>query len=136
VSALEVLVVAAAGGAGACLRLIVDGLAQSALSRRHARAGGRAVAFPLGTVVVNVSGSLAIGVVSALTAGSILPSGVGVVLGTGLLGGYTTFSTASLDAVQLARGGRRGAAVLAAVGTVVASVGAAALGFMGVLALV
>lgn len=111
------------GGAGAALRYAVD----EVVTARWQRAGNRH--FPLGTFMVNVTGSLAlgllVGMLSGVTAGS---EYVLAVFGTGLLGGYTTFSTASLEAVRLAREGAWRAAVLAAAGTLLLCVAAAALG--------
>jgi CrcB protein len=49
-------------------------------------------------------------------------------LGTGMMGGYTTFSTASVETVQLLRTGKTRLAVLNGLGMLVVSVGAAALG--------
>ena len=59
--------------------------------------------FPWATMIINVSGSIAIGVLSELTVtrvsfGSPL---IRILLLTGVLGGYTTFSTFSLETVQL-----------------------------------
>ncbi|MEE6280418.1 fluoride efflux transporter FluC [Georgenia sunbinii] len=106
------VLVAVGGGVGAVLRFLVDGLVT--------RCGrGR-----LGVPVVNVTGSFVLGlVVGWFGAGEL-----GAVLGTGLLGGYTTFSAASLDAVRLVRDERRPAAVGHAVGMLVLGLGAAALG--------
>jgi CrcB protein len=112
--------VALGGGVGAALRYGV-GLAVAA--RWHGR-------FPLGTVLVNVSGSFALGLVMGLLAGPTGSGGtVAVLLGTGALGGYTTFSTASYDTVRLARDGRFLTAAAYGVGTMTATVAAAALGW-------
>lgn len=105
-----------AGGLGAGLRYVVD-----ALVMRE-----RTDAFPLGILIVNVSGSLVLGVVAGL--GSALAGDVFAIVGIGLLGGYTTFSTVSLDTAMLARRGR-GAWALANAGiTLVAATAAAAVG--------
>lgn len=104
------LAVAAAGGAGSVVRLVVDTWITQ-------RTSGR---LPWGIVVVNVTGSFLIG----LAAGS-LHGAVGTVVATGLLGGYTTFSTASLDSARLALRGRGGRAVAHAVGTALVCVLAA-----------
>ena len=68
-----------------------------------ARAGTE---FPVGTLVVNVSGSLVLGILT----GSALHHGVSApwltVAGTGLIGAYTTFSTFTFDTVRLAEGDR------------------------------
>ncbi|QAY59478.1 CrcB family protein [Microbacterium protaetiae] len=109
------LVVALAGGVGAACRMVLDGAMKRAVR----------VAYPLGTTVINVSGSLVLGFVTALGAGL---GPWAVVLGTGLIGGYTTFSTASYETVRLAQEGRWRAAVGNAFGMLVVALGAAALG--------
>jgi CrcB protein len=53
--------------------------------------------FPLGTLVVNLSGSFALGLLVGLAA----PHRVTMVLGTGFMGGYTTFSTWMVESVRL-----------------------------------
>ena len=78
---------------------------------------GLAVAFPLGTLAVNVLGSFAIGLVWALFAARGLQAWLPLVM-TGFLGGFTTFSAFSLDTLRLVEGGR----VAAAGGYVLASV--------------
>ena len=78
---------------------------------------GLAVAFPLGTLAVNVLGSFAIGLVWALFAARGLQAWLPLVM-TGFLGGFTTFSAFSLDTLRLVEGGR----VVAAGGYVLASV--------------
>ncbi|MEH0111429.1 CrcB family protein [Tersicoccus sp. MR15.9] len=110
--------IAACGGVGAALRFVVDGLVR-------ARTRGT---FPWATVLINVTGSLLLGVVTGLAAAHGLDRTWVLVLGGGLLGGYTTFSTASVETVRLAQGRRRLAAAGNAVGTAVVTVGAAALG--------
>jgi CrcB protein len=117
VSPLELLLVSVGGGVGAALRLWLDGTVKARVSR-----------FPLGTLVINVTGSLVLGFVTGLgETGALGPSTVAV-LGTGMMGGYTTFSTASVETVQLFRSARPGPAVLNGLGMLVVSVGAAALG--------
>ena len=83
--------VAVAGGVGAMLRFVVDDL----IARRARRS------VPLGTMVINVTGSFLLGLLTALTVDHAGLADLKTVLGTGLLGGYTTFSTASLEAVNL-----------------------------------
>jgi len=53
--------------------------------------------FPFGTFVVNLTGGFALGVLTGLSASD----AVLLVLGTGLLGGYTTFSTWMVEAQRL-----------------------------------
>lgn len=112
---VTMLWVALGGGVGAAARYALD----RAVS---ARWRGR---FPLGTFLVNVSGSLALGLFTGLLVDGSLPL---VLLGTGVLGGYTTFSTASYDTVRLVRERRFGTAVVYGVGTMLVTVAAAALG--------
>ncbi len=85
-----------------------------------ARIAGRR--FPWGILLVNLSGSFALGLVTAM-----LPAQA-FLLGAGLLGGYTTFSTAMLDAVALWRDGARRASAFNAVGMLVLGLIAAGLG--------
>ena len=108
------------GGAGAALRYAVN-LAVAARWR------GR---FPLGTLLVNVTGSLLLGILMRVLGGVADPTSaqLAVVLGAGVLGGYTTFSTAIVESVLLARTGHRRTALAYAVGTMVATVAAAGVG--------
>ncbi len=110
---MTTLLIAMGGGLGAALRFVVDGVVT-------ARVGAR---IPWGVVLVNLTGSFAIGV-----AASTLDGTTAAVVSTGVLGGYTTFSTASLDSARLALRGRGGAAVAHAAGTALACVAAAWLG--------
>ena len=124
-SPLLFLAIATAGGAGAAARLFLDGVVRS-------RLGG---AFPFGTTIINVSGSLLLGLVTGLATHHLLAPEWSLVLGVGLLGGYTTFSTASFETVRLAQAHRYLAAVVNGMGMLVASVAAAALGLWAGLAL-
>lgn len=103
---------ALAGGAGAVLRYLAD-LGVAKLAGRR---------FPWGILLVNITGSLALGLITAA-----LP-GAAFLLGAGLLGGYTTFSTAMLDTVALWRDGERGASVFNAAGMLILGLLAAAAG--------
>lgn len=107
--------VALAGGTGAVLRLLVDEAV------RARRPGG---AFPLGILVVNVSGSLVLG----LLAGLALGHDAALVLAVGLVGAYTTFSTWMLDTVAAASRGLVAVAVLNIGASLVVGVAAAAAG--------
>lgn len=62
--------------------------------------------FPYGTMIINVSGAFAIGLLlSTLTTRAGLPAATRLFLITGLLGGYTTFSTYTWEALVLATDG-------------------------------
>jgi len=88
---------------------------------------GLAVGFPYGTLTVNITGSLAIGIlwVGLETRGL---NHLAPFLITGILGGFTTFSAFSLDTVRLIETGRIAAAGAYVTGSVVLSVAACALG--------
>lgn len=86
-------------------------------------------AFPTTTLAINVVGCLLMGVlvVHVAEVRTAHPL-VRPFLGVGVLGGFTTFSTFSVDAHQLLAGGHLGTALTYLAATVVGSVGAAALG--------
>lgn len=118
--------IALAGGAGAVARHALD-LGLTALLARGGRGAsrrGRALA------VVNVTGSLAIGVLAGLGAAGAVGSELRTVLATGFLGGYTTFSAASLDVVERDGDSGRAAAVRRAIVVPVAAVAACAVGLV------
>lgn len=80
------------GGVGAILRFLVD----SAITQRNSSR------IPLGTLVVNLTGSLLLGLLTGWAShGSSTAEDVQLVLGTGFCGGFTTFSTASVESVRL-----------------------------------
>lgn len=68
--------------------------------------------FPLGTLIINVSGAFVIGLLFALVGHKIISSAQQLVFATGYLGGFTTFSTMSREGVQLVRGGNTGVGFL------------------------
>jgi len=80
--------------------------------------------FPNGTLLINVSGSLAIGLLYALIERHGAPDWVRPLLIVGFLGAYTTFSTFSLDTLALAERGAWLAAATYIVASVVASLAA------------
>ena len=117
---IMVLAVAGAGGCGAVLRYLLDLL----ISRRVHR-------FPLATLVINISGAALLGLLVGLVGlvgGRWLPTAGREILGTGFLGGFTTFSTASVQTVRLLQERRWTAGASYAVGTLVGSVLAALAG--------
>jgi CrcB protein len=81
--------------------------------------------FPWGTLFINITGSLLIGIFAGLFALRWnLPQAVRIFLTVGICGGYTTFSTFSLDAFYLIERGEVAAAGAYMVASVVLSVGA------------
>ncbi len=113
------LVAVVGGGAGAALRFIVDGLVM-----RHV-AGG----FPWGTFVVNATGSLLLGFLTGLADSAGLEAGWLYILG-GVMGGYTTFSTAMVDTVHLWQKRASWRFLLNSVGMLVVTVAAALVGLV------
>ena len=89
------VLVALAAGLGAVCRYALDQVVQHRTARQ----------FPYGTLLVNVSGSLLLGVVLGLAAQGALPSDVTVVVGTGFAGGFTTLSTWAWETLALASSG-------------------------------
>jgi CrcB protein len=84
--------------------------------------------WPWGTFVVNVSGSLALGLVVGVVLAQGVDADVRTIVGTGFLGAYTTFSTYAYETVRVGTVPRRGLAMAYAFGSVFASVFAAAAG--------
>jgi CrcB protein len=117
---LVALLVAACGGLGAAARFLVDG----AVARR-----ARTV-VPLGTVVVNVSACLLLGLVTGWVVAHAGPDALAAAVGVGLLGGYSTFSTASVEGARLLLAGRPAAAAVHALGMLGACLAATALGLV------
>jgi CrcB protein len=113
---LALLMLAAA--VGAPLRYVVDQAIQ------HRFPG----AFPAGTLTINVSGSLLLGLLTGLAAHHGLAPQAVTVLGTGLLGAYTTFSTFSYETIRLLEDGAVAEATLNVVGSLALGLAAAAAG--------
>lgn len=112
------LVLSLAGGMGAALRFLLDGVIRARFTS----------SLPLGTLVINVSGSFVLGLITALATSGVVDPMLQAVIGIGLLGGYTTFSTASVETVRLAQSGRVGAAFVNGVGMLMLAVAAALAG--------
>jgi CrcB protein len=89
--------------------------------------------FPYGTLLVNVVGSYAIGILGtiAIAGGRTLtPPDIRAFLVTGILGGFTTFSAFSLETFTLARSGNLSGAVANVVLSLVLCFVAVALGYL------
>jgi CrcB protein len=114
VSAAVWLGVAPLGALGALLRFWVDGIVASRAGR----------AFPLGTLIVNLSGALVLGLLVGLGfKGDRL-----LLAGTATIGSYTTFSTWMLETQRLVEDGEFVSAAGNVLISLAAGVGAAALG--------
>jgi CrcB protein len=92
--------------------------------------------FPFGIFVVNITGGLVMGLLTALMALKLNVSPeMRAFLTTGILGGYTTFSTFSLDSALLIERGAWGQAALYVIGSAVLSILAIFVGFWAVRAI-
>jgi fluoride exporter len=112
------LAVGAAASFGAVARYLVD----QGTVRRFG------TVFPLGTWLINISGSFVLGLITGLAAHHGLPTHVVAVVGTGACGGYTTFSTFSYETVRLMEDGAGLLALGNLAGSVLCGLAAAALG--------
>ncbi|MFT7289178.1 MAG: CrcB protein [Halieaceae bacterium] len=117
---LQLLFIAFGGALGAVARYL--------LSSRVTVLWG--AAWPLGTLLVNAGGSLLIGVVFVLLERSVLHPDWRSVLMVGFLGAFTTFSTFSLETVELWLQGESAYALAYAVGSAVCCIGAALAGVL------
>lgn len=100
---LTIVVLVLVGGAvGATLRYVVDGYVKAAAGK----------SFPWGTLAVNVLGAGLLGALHGAGSGT----NVEALMGTGLCGALTTFSTFELDTVHLIQDGAYGKAAVNAIG--------------------
>ncbi|HEX4820653.1 MAG TPA: fluoride efflux transporter CrcB [Acidimicrobiales bacterium] len=107
-----------AAAVGAVLRYLIDA---AVIDRTEGL-------FPWGTLLINVTGSLVLGVVTGLGLYHGLSTAPRLVVGTGFCGAYTTFSTFTFETVRLAEEGASPSALRNALGTLVAGGVAAGLG--------
>ncbi|MEU6497097.1 fluoride efflux transporter CrcB [Streptomyces sp. NPDC046984] len=109
------LLVIAGALVGAPARYLTDRAVQS----RHD------TVFPWGTFTVNVVGCLTLGFITGAVVIGGMPSNVQLLIGTGLCGALTTYSTLSYETLRLAEEGARFFAAANAVASIVAGLGAA-----------
>ena len=102
------------GGLGSVLRFLVDGAVGSRLGRD----------FPFGTLVVNISGAMILG----LLAGLAVSEDAALLAGTGAVGSYTTFSTWMLETQRLAEEREVPAAAVNVIASLALGIAAAAAG--------
>jgi fluoride exporter len=106
--------VALVGGVGSVLRFVID----RAVARRVARA------FPFGTLAVNISGACLLGFLGGLA----VSRDAALVVGTGFVGAYTTFSTWMLETHRLGEERQTWTALANIVVSVALGIAAAVLG--------
>ena len=111
---MQYLLVFIGGGLGAALRHFVNGLSLRLVG----------TALPWGTFFINVTGSILMGVVVGVFASKLpLPPALRLFVATGILGGYTTFSTFSLETAMLMERGQAFMALGYVLGSVLLGVG-------------
>ena len=118
-----ILFVALGGSIGAVLRYPVANVGQSWTT----------YSFPIGTLIVNILGCAAIGLITAMIVGSQSQHRevLRLLLVVGVLGGFTTFSSFAFDTIELFDDGRFGQAMLYVVLTNVLGIGSALLLYRG-----
>ncbi|WP_027965543.1 fluoride efflux transporter CrcB [Halomonas halocynthiae] len=119
VNALWWVAIAAGGGMGGMARLFVSELCATLLGKN----------FPWGTLVVNILGSCAVGMLAVRLHWPLSNTPLAVLLITGVLGGFTTVSSFSLQTLALRDEGHAGWALLNGVLTLVLGVAAAGIGW-------
>jgi CrcB protein len=123
---MQYLLVFIGGGLGAALRHFVNGVSLRLMG----------TGWPYGTLFINVTGSILMGVVAATFALKLsLPPTLRLFIATGILGGYTTFSTFSLETGLLMERGEPGLALLYVAASVLLGVGGMFAGLWAVRAL-
>jgi CrcB protein len=107
-----------AGSIGAPTRFLLDGFVQDHTSG----------AFPWGTFAINMTGSIALGLLTGAALYHAFPTTPKIILGTGFCGAYTTFSTWTFETVRLLEEGALREACLNAVMSLLIGIGAAGAG--------
>ena len=102
------------GGAGSVIRFLADGVVASAAGHD----------FPLGTLVVNLSGAVILGLITGLALGH----DAALLAGTAAVGSYTTFSTWMLETQRLTEERQHRMAALNVLASLALGIAAAALG--------
>jgi CrcB protein len=116
VDVLAWLGVAVCGAFGSLARFRVDAAVSARLP----------TAFPIGTLVVNLTGAFGLGVL----VGAGLPDRALLVVGVGFLGGYTTFSTWMVESERLGEDGEVGLLLVNLAASMLLGLGMVALGWM------
>ncbi|MCI1220160.1 MAG: fluoride efflux transporter CrcB [Bifidobacterium sp.] len=107
------------GGLGAAARFLVD----TWVNKRNR------LTVPLGTIVVNITACLLMGILAGWATSHIGSDSVRLLLGSGFLGGYSTFSTASVEGVRLIEAHQPMHALWHTGGMLILSLAATLLGF-------
>lgn len=119
VTALEIGLVAIGGASGAALRFISGRVCDTLFG---------STSFPIATLLVNITGCFMIGAIAGASLNGHVSSHAKLLIVTGLLGGFTTFSAFGLETVTLVRTAHLSSAMLYVVGSVVGGIVAVVLG--------
>jgi len=117
---MNYFLLAAGGAIGTLLRFSVVSFSYSLY---------KSSVFPWGTLLVNLSGSLLIGILAAITEDQEMNASMKIFLFTGILGGFTTFSAFSLETLQLIRQSQLTIAVIYVLASTLLGLTMAAFGF-------
>lgn len=109
ISLLNIATVAIGGGLGASLRFLINYSITSRFPQIY---------FPLATFCINVLGCFCIGAIGGLSSRWGFPDTIRLFLATGILGGFTTFSSFGIETITLIRGGHITEAFLYVFGSV------------------
>jgi CrcB protein len=115
---MTVMWVFVAGGLGSAARYLIGQWAASAFG----------LAFPYGTMIVNLSGCFALGLVVQLAIAGSWHGDLRAALAAGFLGGFTTYSSFNQETLAMLTGGATGAAVMNVAITLAGGLAAGALG--------
>ncbi|WP_081240124.1 fluoride efflux transporter CrcB [Streptomyces viridosporus] len=115
---MRFLLVMLGGAVGAPLRYLIDRTVQA----HHD------TTFPWGTFAANVTGSMILGILTGAALSEAASQNVQLLVGTGLCGALTTYSTFSYETLGLAAAGARFLAVVNVVASVIAGLGAVFIG--------
>ena len=115
---MTVLWVFLAGGVGSAARYLVGGWAVAAFG----------TGFPYGTLIVNLIGSFALGLVAQLALAGSWSVDMRAAIAAGLLGGFTTYSSFNQETLSMLTGGAAGIAALYVAVTLLGGLAAGAAG--------
>ncbi len=118
---VELLFIALGGAVGTLLRYAASGIDYGKFSNGI---------FPIGTLVINLSGSFAIGFLWGLFEGSNISPAVRIPILIGVIGGFTTFSTFTLESFNLMRDGEYKLALINILVSDILGIGLVFIGFI------
>lgn len=121
------LAIAVAGGLGAVARYVFDTIAGHWAAKFQLRQGSD-LEFPFGIAVINLVGSFLLGLLVGLSLAGTVDSQWVLIIGTGFLGGFTTFSTASVDTVRMVFIGHHRRALTNSIGILIGAIVLAGIG--------